>query len=40
MLPQALLSLGLARNPALVQSLARHAGLEVIDPLDAPLTPP
>ena len=39
MLPQTLLSLGLARNPALVQSLARHAGLEVIDPLDAPPDP-
>jgi cellulose synthase/poly-beta-1,6-N-acetylglucosamine synthase-like glycosyltransferase len=38
-LPQSLLSLGLARNPALTQSLARHAGLEVIDPLDVPPDP-
>lgn len=38
-LPQTLLSLGLASNPALTQSLARHAGLEVIDPLDLPPDP-
>jgi hypothetical protein len=39
MLPQTLLSLGLARNPALVRSMAVHAGLEVIDPLDVPPDP-
>jgi len=38
-LPQRLLSLGLASNPALTQSLARHAGLEAIDPLDFPPDP-
>jgi len=38
-LPQTLLSLGLASNPALTQSLARHSGLEVIDPLDSPPDP-
>jgi cellulose synthase/poly-beta-1,6-N-acetylglucosamine synthase-like glycosyltransferase len=38
-LPRSLLSLGLASDPALTQSLARHAGLEVIDPLDFPPDP-
>jgi len=38
-LPQTLLSLGLASNPALTRSLARHAGLDVIDPLDLPPDP-
>ncbi|MCA3458349.1 MAG: glycosyltransferase [Rhodobacter sp.] len=38
-LPQTLLSLGLASNPALTQSLASHAGLEVIDPLELPPDP-
>ena len=38
-LPQTLLSLGLARNPALTQSLARHAGLDLIDPVTSPPDP-
>ncbi|MFN5826151.1 MAG: hypothetical protein ACK446_03815, partial [Rhodobacterales bacterium] len=38
-LPQTLLSLGLASNPALTQSLARHAGIDVIDPLELPPDP-
>jgi len=38
-LPQTLLSLGLASNPALTQSLARHAGLDLIDPVELPPDP-
>jgi glycosyltransferase involved in cell wall biosynthesis len=38
-LPQTLLALGLSSNPALTQSLARHAGLDLIDPVDSPPDP-